>query len=78
MGMAPPNNYQDAWNAVQQCDTNHDGRVSKAEMVMLFKRIQGVNQGGMQGGMGYGQGGMQGGYGQGGQGGFGVNISLGL
>lgn len=94
MGMAPPNSYQDAWTAVQQCDSNRDGRVSKAEMLMLFKRIQGVNggmqgglnQGGMQGGFnqggnqgGFGQGGNQGGFGHGGnQGGLGVNINLGL
>jgi len=45
MGLAPPMNYQSVWNAAIACDTNHDGRISKIEMFMLFKRIQGINQG---------------------------------
>jgi len=36
------------FNAAQACDSNNDGRVSKNEMFMLFKRIQGI-QGGGQG-----------------------------
>lgn len=47
MGMAPPNNYQEVFQAAQQCDTNRDGRVSRQEMFMLFKRIQGIQQGQM-------------------------------
>lgn len=45
MGICPPQNYQDVWNAVQQCDYNGNGRISKQEMFMLFKRIQGINMG---------------------------------
>ena len=59
MGVAPPMNYQDVWNAVMQCDYNGNGRVSRQELFMLFKRIQGINAGmtfnvgwgGMGGGM---------------------------
>ena len=59
MGVAPPNSYQDVWQAVQSCDYNGNGRVNKMEMYMLFKRIQGINMGqtfnvgwgGMGGGM---------------------------
>ena len=29
MGMAPPNNYQEVWQAVQQADQNRDGRVNQ-------------------------------------------------
>ena len=47
MGLAPPLNYQSVWNAAQACDNNRDGRISKTEMFMLFKRIQGINQGHM-------------------------------
>jgi len=76
MGVAPPTNYQDIWNAVMQCDYNGNGRVSKMEMFMLFKRIQGINMGmtfnvgwGGMGGMGMGGGmmgpGMGGGMGMG-------------
>jgi Ca2+-binding EF-hand superfamily protein len=60
MGMAPPQSQQEVIMAAQQCDTNHDGRVSKMEMFNMFKRIQGIQGGGMGGGMGMG-----GGYGQG-------------
>ena len=45
MGMAPPQNQQDVWNAVMQCDQNRDGRISQWEMFNLFKRIQGINSG---------------------------------
>ena len=52
MGVAPPNSYQDVWAAVQQSDYNGNGRVSKMEMFVLFKKIQGINMGmGMGGGM---------------------------
>lgn len=53
MGMAPPNDQQQVYQAMQQCDSNRDGRVDKMEMFNLFKRMQGV-QGGqmMQGGFG--------------------------
>lgn len=63
MGMAPPQSYQEVWQAAQQCDSNRDGRVSQGEMFYLFKRIQGINSGNMMaGGMGMGIGvGMQGG-----------------
>lgn len=47
MGLAPPDNYQSVWNAMLSCDTNRDGRISKFEMFMLFKRIQGINAGHM-------------------------------
>ena len=71
MGVAPPNNYQDVWNAVQQCDYNGNGRVSRMELFMLFKRIQGINSGmtfnvGWGGGMGMGKGGGMMGPGMGG------------
>jgi len=45
MGMAPPSSYQQVFQAAMQCDTNGDGRVSRNEMFMLFKRIQGINVG---------------------------------
>jgi hypothetical protein len=45
MGLAPPNDYQSVWNAMLSCDSNRDGRISKLEMFMLFKRIQGINAG---------------------------------
>lgn len=45
MGLAPPDSYQSVWNAMMTCDTNRDGRISKIEMFMLFKRIQGINAG---------------------------------
>ena len=61
MGMAPPNSYQEVWQAVQQCDQNRDGRVSQQEMYMLFKNIQGVHGGGY-GNQGYGQQGYGGGH----------------
>lgn len=61
MGVCPPMNYHDIWSAVRTCDVNGDGRISKMEMFMLFKRIQGINAGmmhpmGMGGGMGMGMG----------------------
>ena len=72
MGIAPPNNYGDVWNAVMQCDYNGNGRVSRQELFMLFKRIQGINAGmtfnvgwGMGGGMGMGGGYRMGGPGMG-------------
>jgi len=67
MGLCPPQNYHDVWNAVMVCDTNMNGRISKMEMFMLFKRIQGISDGMMmnQGmGMNMGFGGM----------GFGMNL----
>ena len=64
MGMAPPNSYQEVWQAAQQIDQNRDGKVSPQEMMTLFKNIQGVQQ---QGGQQQGWGGQQ----QGGQQGFG-------
>jgi hypothetical protein len=55
MGLCPPQNYQDVWNAVMSSDSNMNGRVSKMEMFILFKRIQGVNSGmGFNQGMGMG------------------------
>lgn len=45
MGMAPPMDYQSVYNAVVQSDTNFNGRVSKMELFMLFKRIQRINCG---------------------------------
>lgn len=45
MGLAPPTNYQDVWNAAMQADQNRDGRTSRHEMFVLFKRIQGINSG---------------------------------
>jgi len=67
MGVAPPMNYQDVWQAVMSCDYNGNGRVNKMELFMLFKRIQGINMGmtfnvgwGGMGGMGGMGGGMMG------------------
>ena len=74
MGVAPPMNYQDVWNAVMQSDYNGNGRVSRMELFMLFKRIQGISGGMMMnvgwGGMGGGMGPM-GGMGMGGMGSMG-------
>jgi len=64
MGLCPPQNAQDIWNAAKACDFNNDGRVSRNEMFDLFKRIQGIS-GGMGMGMGVGVGGM------------GVNVNMG-
>jgi len=65
MGMSPPNNQQEVWQAVQQCDQNRDGRVNRMELLILFKRIQGVQGGyGMQQQGGFGQQHGQGGFGQ--------------
>ena len=47
MGIAPPQSYQEVWQAAMSCDNNRDGRTSPQEMFMLFKRIQGINQGQM-------------------------------
>ena len=60
MGVCPPTSYQDIWSAVMACDMNRDGRISRMELFMLFKRIQGINAGMMMpmGGMGMGMGGM--------------------
>ena len=57
--------YADIWSAVMTCDMNGDGRISRMELFMLFKRIQGINQGMGMGGMGMGGMGM-GGMGMGG------------
>jgi hypothetical protein len=76
MGLCPPQNYQDVWNAVMAGDANMNGRVSKMEMFVLFKRIQGISTGMMmnQGmGMNMGFGGGMGGMGMGGMG-YGVNM----
>ncbi len=43
MGMAPPMDMQTVFNAAQTSDTNFNGRTSKMELFMLFKRIQGIN-----------------------------------
>ena len=48
MGVCPPMNYNDIWQAVRMCDVNGDGRISRMEMFLLFKRIQGINGGMMQ------------------------------
>lgn len=45
MGMAPPNDWNSLRQAFQVCDNNGDGRVNKMEMLMVFKRIQGINSG---------------------------------
>ena len=68
MGVCPPTSYQDIWSAVMACDMNRDGRISRMELFMLFKRIQGINAGMMMpmGGMGMG------GMGMGGMGGMGM------
>lgn len=68
MGVAPPMNYQDVWNAVMSCDYNGNGRVSRPELFMLFKRIQGINAGMM---MNVGWGGM-------GMGGMGMGMGMGM
>jgi hypothetical protein len=75
MGMAPPQTYQDFFNAAAQCDQNRDAQFSRMEMYNLFLRIQGVmggqnvgvlNMGGMgnvgMGGMGMGGMGGMGGW----------------
>ncbi len=43
--MAPPNDWNSLRQAFQACDSNGDGRVNKREMLMVFKRIQGINSG---------------------------------
>lgn len=43
MGMAPPMDFQTVYNAAASSDTNFNGRTSKIELFMLFKRIQGIN-----------------------------------
>lgn len=45
MGMAPPQSYQEVWQASMQCDQNRDGRVDRMKMFLLFKRIQGIHNG---------------------------------
>jgi hypothetical protein len=45
MGLCPPQSYQDVWNAVKVGDTNCNNRVSRMEMLSLFKRIQNINAG---------------------------------
>ena len=45
MGLAPPQSFQEVFNAVKVCDSNSDGRVNKMEMFTLFKSIQGINAG---------------------------------
>jgi hypothetical protein len=45
MGMAPPNDYQSLLQVAQTCDTNFDGRINRMEILMMFKRIQGINCG---------------------------------
>jgi hypothetical protein len=45
MGMAPPLDYQSVYNAIVQSDSNFNGRVSKMELFMTFKRIQGISMG---------------------------------
>ena len=71
MGLCPPQNYQDVWNAVLAGDANMNGRVSKMEMFILFKRIQGINAGMMMNqGMGMN-------VGFGGMGGMGFGINMG-
>jgi len=60
MGVAPPMNYQDVWQAVMSCDYSGNGRISKMELFILFKKIQGINMGMGMGGMGMGGMGMMG------------------
>ena len=50
MGLCPPNDYYAVQNAVMASDTNFNGRISKMELFMLFKRIQNINSGMMMGG----------------------------
>jgi len=47
MGIAPPQSQQEVFQAAMACDQNRDGRISRQEMFMLFKRIQGINAGPM-------------------------------
>jgi hypothetical protein len=43
MGLCPPMDYQTVFSAARACDTNGNGQVSKIEMFMMFKSIQGIN-----------------------------------
>ena len=68
MGVAPPMSYQDVWQAAMASDYNGNGRISRPELFMLFKQIQGINGGmmmnvgwGGMGGMGMGMNPMMGG-----------------
>ena len=55
MGLCPPQSYQDVWGAIMVCDINMNEKVSKMEMFVLFKRIQGISIGMVTGqGMGMG------------------------
>jgi hypothetical protein len=63
MGLCPPNDYNTIQQVMIQTDQNFNGRVSKMELFMVFKRAQGINSGmnygaGQMGGMGMGGGGM--------------------
>lgn len=40
LGQQPPNDFYTIQQIARQTDTNFDGRVSKMEMFMLFKRAQ--------------------------------------
>jgi hypothetical protein len=65
MGICPPSDYQAIYNALISCDQNFSGSISKMELFMFFKRVQGISTGlgvdgmSMGGGMGMG-GGMMG------------------
>lgn len=43
MGLAPPMDYQSVWGAAMASDVNGNGQVSKMELFILFKKIQGIN-----------------------------------
>lgn len=45
MGMCPPLNYQQLWNAVEQVGYKGSEKISKMDMFNLFKEVQGVKRG---------------------------------
>jgi hypothetical protein len=75
MGLCPPNTYQDVMSAMMAGDSSMNGRISRMEMFILFKRIQGINMGIMMGNdmCGWGNG-----WGMGGMGGMGMGGGMGI
>ena len=48
MGLCPPQSYEEVWMMALEGDLNGDGQISRAEMFLLFKRLQGIHGGMMQ------------------------------
>lgn len=45
MGLCPPINYCELWNAVEKAQYVGKGSVKKQDMFNLFKTIQGIKKG---------------------------------